>query len=142
MNEHNHQRQKFTQILFPFVLAILLTVAAAFFLFRGFSSGSLEHHVWANISAVLVIFPVLICVGIAFLFLIALNLLTGKLRGTLALKMSQLNSPVTKFSQVISKAAKNLVQPAVMLESALGILTVRKTENDKQETHGKQKIGL
>ncbi len=135
MSAQNHNKQKVSQIFFPFLLAILLTAAAAYFLFRGFSTASLDPRVWANISAVLIIIPVFICFIITFLFLVIIILLTQRTHTFLASQLPQLNVITERINTIMGKITGTAVKPFLMSESVLAILGGASKENNEQENN-------
>jgi len=132
MSTQEHNRQKFSQIFFPFFIAILVIAAAAYYIFSGITSGSFNHRVWGDISAVLVILSLLLLSVFILIFFILIIFLMGKTHSILAIKLPRIYNVVVKIARISNRITTIVIKPMIMSESALAGFTRNLKENKKE----------
>ena len=78
VSHNQHNSQVFWQIIFPFLAALGIIGAAAFFLFRGNSQGELSLRVWADIASILLVLPFYLWTLVIFILVFLLFLVIAR----------------------------------------------------------------
>jgi uncharacterized membrane protein len=131
MSTKEHNQQKFTQIFLPLILAVFAAGAAAYTIFSGIAGNALDHRVFGDISAILVILPVLILLVFKFIFLVLLIFLTKKIQAELAAKFPKVSSFVEKIARIFIRTTGYAVKPVIVGESVLAALTPRSKRKEE-----------
>ncbi len=136
MSAKEHRQQKFTQIFLPLILSFSLLAVAATFIFSGIADETLDHRVWGDLSAVLVLLPIILFLVFDILFLLFFIFLTGKTHQILAEKLPRVNSFVEKITRIITQTTQSSVKPVIFGESVLAALACKSKKTKEQEKNG------
>ena len=136
MSAKEHHQQKITQIFLPLILSFLLLAVAATFIFSGIADETLDHRVWGNISAILILLPVLLFLVFDLILLFFFIFLAGKTHHILALKLPRVNSFVEKITRIITRTSQSSVKPVIFGESVLAALACKSKKTKEQENNG------
>lgn len=110
-NSSIHNRQVFWQIVFPFLVALLAVAVAAYWLFSNNVRGNLDIRLWADISAILLILPLLLWILLFLIFTLAVFMILTKLFEPLKsgfFKVKRILSGISKVSISICNVLQKL----------------------------------
>lgn len=106
-----HNRQVFWQIIFPFILALLAVSLAAYWLFGNNVRGNLDIRLWADLSAILLILPVLFWILLFLIITLLIFVIFARLFEPLKngfLKAKQITAVISKAGISICGALQKL----------------------------------
>lgn len=113
--KREHKRQTFRQIWLPFIISMIVFVGLAIFIILDATPGSLNVHLWANISTVLLVVPSLFLelFGLALVIL----LIVGAVKAIqwLPVQIEKAYLFILNVSVFIWKVSDKIVNPVVKL---------------------------
>ena len=121
MKANSHKNQKVTQIYLPFLVICIVTVILIVLLLRRFGRDSSGFMILANISAIYIIIPFIFVIGIAFLFLVVMNVIIHRSIIGLMQVFPQLNEATSRITRYISKTAHAGLKPFWYVEMVSAI---------------------
>ena len=122
MSADSHRKQRVTQIFLPFILITFIIIAILIVFLREFQSGTSEFMVLADVSAIIVIIPLLATLALVFLMIIAFFLLFNQIHQALSKYFPRLNSSTAKVNTLLNSSAKIALKPFWVCEMGTSII--------------------
>jgi hypothetical protein len=109
----NHRRQRFWQILFPFLLVTVLVIAAGVFAVAG---GASQARAWADVSLIWLVVPILVFALLFLALLVGMIYLVARLTHAIPPISTKAQFYGRRISGGVRSVADKAVQPVVWLE--------------------------
>lgn len=122
MSADSHRKQKLTQIFLPLILITLIIITVLIVLLREFQSGTPEFTVLTDVSAIIMIIPMLATSALVFLMIIAFFLLFNQTHQALSKFFPRINASTTKVNSILNRSAKIALKPFWVCEMGKSII--------------------